>query len=220
MNKKNLFLKVSVVITVLLLFTNYSQTLWYANYSENAFNDETEGSGSVNNFVVDGAGYFLESYANTLLFMKEIEWSGKTALAYDELKNLVDKALGNMKTANGTYVNLKQAADAAPYNPAVIDALKQFDYNGFKEANSLNGDIFKEVKGYLVKGDIRGVYARILLDTGNIILLLERIRDQVDAGDFPVIGDVWNLNHVYSQSLLFGQYTSQVLSSIINDYKK
>jgi hypothetical protein len=204
---------------ILLLNTNIF-SYWYLNYTELSYGGDGESSTAMSGLIIDGCGYFLESHANTLLFMKKIEWSGKTALAYDELKNLVDKALDNMKSANETYVNLKQAADAAPYNPAVIDALKHFDYNGFKEANSLNGDIFKEVKGYLAKGDIRGVYARILLDTENIILLLERIRDQVDAGDFPIIGDVWNLNHAYSQSLLFGQYTSQVLASIINNHKK
>jgi hypothetical protein len=220
MDKKYSILKVLLGIIIIISLNLNSFSWWYANHTDSAYGGDGENGISISDLVVDGAGYFLESYSNTLLFMKKIEWSGKTALDYDELKNLVDKALDNMKSAKETYVNLKQAADTAPYNPAVIDALKQFDYNGFKEANSLNGDIFKEVNGYLVKGDIRGVYARILLDTENIILLLERIRDQVDAGDFPVIGDVWNVNHAYSQSLLFGQYTSQVLASIINNQKK
>jgi hypothetical protein len=210
MNKKYSILRVLLGIIMIIFLNLNSFSWWYANHTNNAYGGDGESSPAMSGLIIDGAGYFLESYANTLIFMKKIEWSGKTALDYNELKNLVDKALDNMKSANETYVFLKQAADAAPYNPAVIDALKHFDYDGFKEANSLNGDIFNQVKGYLVKGDIRGAYARILLDTENLIILLERIKVQVDAGDFPVIGDVWNLNHAYSQSLLFGHYLSRV----------
>ncbi len=208
---KKLSIPMIFVFTFLILFLSTNIfSLWYLNYSDIAYGGDGESSPAMSGLIIDGCGYFLESYANTLLFMKKIEWSGKTALDYDELKNILEKAMDNMKSANETYVNLKQAADAAPYNPAVILALKNFDYDGFKEANSLNGDVFNQVKGYLVKGDIRGVYARILLDTENLIILLERIKVQVDTGDFPVIGDVWNLNHAYSQSLLFGQYLSRV----------
>jgi hypothetical protein len=142
--------------------------------------------------------------------MKKLEWSGKAALDYDELKNLVDRALDNMKRANETYVNLNLAANTAPYDPAVIDALKTFDYEGFKEENSLNGEIFNQVKACLSKGDTRGAYARILSDTETLVKLLQRIKEQIEAGEFPIIKDVWDLDQTFSQSLLFGQYLSRV----------
>ncbi|NIM14700.1 MAG: hypothetical protein GTO45_22145, partial [Candidatus Aminicenantes bacterium] len=54
------------VFIVLLLGVN-SFSCWFANGIDKGSDGET----TIQNDVVNGAGYFLDSYANTLLFMKK-----------------------------------------------------------------------------------------------------------------------------------------------------
>jgi len=146
--------------------------------------------------------------------MKKTELSDKQFVSNDELIDPLDNALEQMKLAYTTYVKLNQLAYNTPYNPLVIDALKNFNYDGFRAEYNLNGEIFSEVKAYLGKGDIRGVYRKVMWDTAQLIGLLNRVKEKLEAGVFLPLKEVWKLNQAYSQSLLFGQYIAQVFANL------
>jgi hypothetical protein len=42
-----------------------------------------------------------------------------------------------------------------------------------------------------------------------------RIKARVDAGQSPALSDVWQLNPLYSDTQLFGQYVSQVFYKVL-----
>jgi hypothetical protein len=77
------------------------------------------------------------------------------------------------------------AAGQAPYNPLIIAALKNYNYEGFQATARVDAAVFAEVKMYLLNGDIRGVYGKILADTANLITLLKKVKASVDAEEFP-----------------------------------
>lgn len=209
--------RIIIGVLILILFKFNTFSVWYVNGSEGGFvgsGDENDTGTTIGDYVVDGAGYFLESYTNILDFMKKVEWSQKQVVSNDELVKLLDTALDNMKQANQTYIGLKQLADTTPYNYAVIDALKSFDYDGFQVEKNLNDGIFTGVRNYLAKGDIRGIYGKIIADTEQIVVLLNRVKENVNAGVFPPLKETWKLNQSYSQSLLFGQYIAQIFDCI------
>ncbi len=197
-------------VFILLLLGVNAFSVWFANGIDKGSDGET----TIQNDVVNGAGYFLDSYANTLLFMKKTELSVYQGMNYDELSNLLNKAVESMRAANETYARLKQAADNTPYNAEVIDYLKNYDYNNLQEAAGLDEVVFAEVKMYLGNGDIRGVYAKILADTEKILSLFTPVKAAVDAGKFPTLADVWNLNQAFSRTLMFGQYAARVFHEI------
>ena len=207
-----------IVFITLLQINSFSY--WYINCSDTGYGgggDSTSESGTttaIGDYIVDGAGYFLGSYDKTLMFMKKVEWYEKQEVTNDELINLLDNALEQMKLAYTTYVSLNQLAYSTPYNPVVIDALKNFNYDGFQAEYNLNGEIFADAKTYLGKGDIRGVYRKVMWDTAQLIGLLNRVKEKLEAGVFPPLKEVWKLNQAYSQSLLFGQYISQVFGNL------
>jgi hypothetical protein len=160
--------------------------------------------------VADGAGYLLEAYANTLVLMKKIEWSGKDGINTDELKSLVDTAIKNMESARESYIGLTRKADNTPYNPAILEKLKAFDYDALQKANGLNPVVLAPVKTYLAKGCIRTLYYQFLADMEGIITLLKQVKEQVDTGNLTPVKEIWQLNGLFAKVLLRGQYVSQV----------
>ncbi len=216
MRNLNRFLKLKVIvgIGILVFFSNYSFSIWVCNTPPIIFNGSDDSQTSLDNYVIDGAGYFLEAYSNTLLLMKKIEWSNKEGLKVDELNLLVDRALKNMESAREAYGNLTRAADSIPYNQSIIEKMKRFDYDAFQKENSLNPEVFSEVKVYLANVQIRKLYYYFSSNIEEITGLLKQVKGQFDTGNFTPIKEIWKLNGLFSESLLFGQYVSQVLYSV------
>lgn len=218
--KKYRFLKTFTGMVMIISLCTLSFPFWAANGSGNAFSggdggsDSLTSTGFVESYVIEGAGFFLDSYSFTLQVMKKVEWSGKDGLNFDELNALMDMALENMEQANASYRILNEVARKIPYNPIVIAQLEKFDFDSFAQAKGVNKEIFTSVRGYLEKGDVRGVYVSTLDATESIITLLQSVKKKIDAGVFPSIPEIWQLNQEYSQTLLFGQYVAQVFDGI------
>jgi hypothetical protein len=215
MNWKKILKKAAGILFIIALTVN-AFPRWYVNGSDRGFEDPGKSSAAISleAYVVQGAGYFLDSYAHTLLFMKKLEWSGKNGAVDPESALLLDNALKSMELAHDAFSELKRLADTTPYNTAVIDALCKFDYDDFRAAYGIEDKTFDRVRYYLSNGDIRSVYGDIVTDTGTIVKLLKEIKEQVDTGAFPSTWDVWKLDRTYSAAERFGQYTARVFDAI------
>jgi hypothetical protein len=214
-----MILKIFLIVFVLFVFRVNTFPLMCGNDSDIGFIGGSSRSGgesdsSLRQYVIMGAGYFLESYSDALLFLNKIEMAELNGMDYDELRMMINNAVVNMENARNAYLVLKQLADNTPYNQNVIGELEKFDYVGFSEENGLNGTIFKDVEYYLSKGDIRGVYAQFLANTDNILETLYVVRKAVDHTSFPRTADLQRMNQSYSQSLLFGQYVAEVFQEV------
>ncbi len=221
--KKQTILRIFLVVFILFfLKANVFGVIW-ANDTDSGFEDPGGNKGTtitIRQYVIEGAGYFLDSYSFTLLFLNKIELAELDGMDYTKLGEILSQAIDNMSSARSTYVNLKQKADITPYNQLVITALMNFNYDEFQQTNALNSVIFDPVRTYLKKGDIRGIYNYLLLNIEEILNLLTWIKAEVDANVFPGISNTWKLNHTNSQSLVFGQYVSMVFHTIIeSDHK-
>ena len=211
--------KVFLMVFVLFIFRVNTFPLMCGNDSDiifagDSFRSDGKSDSSLRQYVIMGAGYFLESYSDALLFLNKIEMAELTGMDYSELRMMINNAVVNMKNARSAYLSLKQLADNTPYNQIVIDELKKFDYVGFPEKNESNGIIFKDVEYYLSKGDVRGVYAQFLANTESILETLYVIKQTVDHTSFPRTADLQRMNQSYSQSLLFGQYVAEVFQEV------
>lgn len=217
MNKKNkqIFVSVFSVVFVLFICTGNLYSLVFANESDNGYDAPPpppggEKSSSIRSYVLRGAGYFLSGYSNILLFLNNLELAELEGLRYDQLAEKINNAVENMENARSTYAALTHRADQTPYNPLVIHQLEVFDYCRFMEKNALDPFVFKKVEAYLSKGNIRGVYHYIYENLEGILEVLYRIRSAVNAEKFPQIPDLWALNQVCSETLMFGQHVANV----------
>ncbi|MCX6578613.1 MAG: hypothetical protein NT166_00340 [Candidatus Aminicenantes bacterium] len=214
--KSKMLVKTFVGILFMVILGCQAFPVWYVNKSGGGFVDTGVSPASVGleDYVVAGAGYFLESYADTLLFMKKLEVGGENSLKDADTALLLEAALKNMEQAHKTYLELKRLADITPYNTAVADALIKFNYDGFQAAYSIDDRMFDRVRETLGKGDIRAVYGLIITDAETIIKRLNQVKSQVDAGAFPSTWDVWQLDRAYSDSARFGQYVSRIFDAL------
>jgi hypothetical protein len=201
-----------IALTLLLGFNIFPY--WWANYTDKGFGGGDAVMASMKTGIADGTGYFLESYTGTLAFMKKIELSERMGINIDELKTLLDNSIRNMESAQAAYTEVKQIADNTPYNPAALEYLARFDYDGFCIANSMNAEIFAPVKETLSTGNARKCFDRLLTDMGIISGLLNEVKTKLEAGTFPPVKETWRLNQAFTRLLLYGQYVSQVFGSM------
>ncbi|MCP5102049.1 MAG: hypothetical protein GY950_01655 [bacterium] len=216
--KLNVITGIFLAVFILALVNVNVFALIYGNETEGGYGDggKSAESASIRELVIKGAGYFLESYAETLSFLKKIELSELEGIDYPQLQKAVTGAVDNMQQAYRVYLELKQLSGVTPYNTEVIGQLMLFDYAAFQQEKALNPTVFAEVEAYLSKGDIRGVYGRFLAISEELLVLLNAVKSAVDSNRFPTGAELWSLNQASAQSLLFGQYTSEVFSRVLN----
>jgi hypothetical protein len=217
--QRHIVSKVFAGVSVLLLFTMSVSALVFLNgsdqgYGTNGRESAAQGSESIRVYVVKGAGYFLESYSDFMLFLGKMELEELAGLDYNEVRMILNSAIEKMEHARNVYICLKAKADVTPYNPIIINELLNFNYDGFLKKNRLFEPIFDQVTYFLENGDIRAIYDKTLADTEEILTLANSMKEDIDAGAFPNVSSLWDLGQCCSKSLLFGQYVARVFFEI------
>jgi len=229
---KKLTLKIAIGVFVLLL-TGYLSypVIWY-NYSECGYEGECggEGTGSVTGdaigsaqgtgmsigvLIVESAGHLTKSYSSMMTLLNKIEMSELNGTDFNELRETLYITIEEMEKANEAISNLKTAADMRPYYMPVIYRLWFFDYCGFQKEKGLLPGIFDNVRYYLGRGDIRGVYTRALNNSEHILSRLYELKEWLVTDKLPDISTFWQINQDYMSLILLGQYTSTVFKEIL-----
>ncbi len=183
--------------------------------SENPCDSGSEKSSpTIGQYLVEGGGYYLNSYSDVMILLNRVEMSVISGVNYEELQGILNSAIDHLEHAKSSYLNLCNLAEITPYNQDIIVLLMNFDYAAFKKDYGLNTDIFRKVEELLNKGDIRGVYNHLYGDVCNILVQLYNLKENVDNDSFPKIADLWRINQNFSQSILFGQYVAEVFYKI------
>ncbi len=195
----------------------------FSNHSDSAYNgvdgtNSTEGANlaclSIGELIIKGAEYFFKAQADINLLSENTEISDLYGADFFTLWWAVNSALDNMNMARYYYQELQNKANHTPYNQVVINKLLVFDYYSFQEQNSLIKDVFSEVKGYLVNGDVRGVYSQTSAYLDSLGTILETIKGELYAGKIPGNAHMWNLNQVCVKLHMFGQYVARIFYAI------
>lgn len=194
-----------------LFVLNETEGAFNPNSCENCINYTAPG---LEQLIVTGAGYFIQSNSDYQLFLKTIEMSGIYGVNNEDMANKIDNAVKNMELANETYYQILQVSNLMEYNPTVLEKLKYFDYDNYQYVNRLTPAIFKQVEKFLKSGDVRDCYQRFYTATNEILERLRSIKTSVDNLTLPKVPDCWRLNQLYLETSLFGQYTAEVFMNI------
>lgn len=171
-------------------------------------------SKNISTSIIDGAGYFFNSQSAALIFLNKIEMSELTGLNFNDLRESLYQAIENMKLAKDTYAGITEIAAVTPYKRSIIERLKRFDYEGFQTRNGLNGTTFKKVEQYLGKGDVTGLFGKVLADSESILNMLDGLKEMVDQDRLPLNQSLWSLAQAYSEFHMVGQYAAQVFYEV------
>ncbi|MCP5050014.1 MAG: hypothetical protein GY940_22795, partial [bacterium] len=200
--KKGSFLMFILVVCLVAMLPVENMALMKGNDSDLAFMiietqtlvpETGEQQLSLREYLINGAGYFLDSYSDTLSFLKYIEVSELTGTDLGEMQVRINSAVLNMEQADDSYINLRDIAAVSSYNQSVVGALRTFPYTQYRMDNNLNKPVFKKVQNYLQSGDVKGAYCRMQQDTRGILKLLNTIKSAVDAGQIPEAPSFWKL---------------------------
>jgi len=209
----------TVLIGALLFSAAHVHARLFSNHSDSAYNGGDDSSSSegaslaclnIGELIIKGAEYFFKAQADINLLSENTEISDLYGADFFTLRWSVNSALDNINMTRYYYLELQYKANHTPYNQVIINKLLDFDYDSFREQNSLLKDVFSEVKGYLVNGDVRGVYSRISAHLDSLVNILEAIKVELSAGKVPSNNHMWNLNQVCAKAHMFGQYVARV----------
>jgi hypothetical protein len=164
--------------------------------------------------VIEAAAYFLKSQSDMLSFLNKNELSDLNGIEYVELQTIIHSAVSNMENARIKYAELVMMSEKATYNTDTIGRLKKFDYISFQENNGLNTPLFEEAQNLLSTGDVNGVYSHLLSQTQSILEKLIVIASNIDSDTLPPTANCWRVNQFYAETLLFGQYVTEIFSDI------
>jgi len=213
--------KITILTVFMTLFTYSLYPFFVGNYSGRGFDPENPTAAKVTNdiltinqYIIEGGGYYLKSDSDFLLFLNKVEMAGLNGLNYDEALRIVNSAVDNLEKARATYFKLTILADATPYDLAVQSQLINFDYKGFQEGKGFNPIVFKAVEGFLSKGDIRGVYHKLYDDVSGILSRLYRVKAGLEKSELTAISELWDIHQHYADSIFFGQYVAAVFFEI------
>ncbi|MCU0287018.1 MAG: hypothetical protein MUF15_11545 [Acidobacteria bacterium] len=92
--------------------------------------------------------------------------------------------------------------------------METFDYLNFQIKKNLNEVVFRKATDFLKRGDVRGIYAALYKEMELIQAQLMAIKSMIDKEQFPAMGNVWLVNQMYAELMLFGQYIAQVFYEI------
>lgn len=213
---KNLIFTVVVSLFALIAFSTNADAYIMANYSDSAFGDPRSmgAEREIKAGVIDSAGHFLESYANFLNLLSKIERTEPGRVDYNDLSGAVDSCISEMENARDFYLDLTKKAGITPYNKDVIKKLRKFDYAACQAKHELHPIVFEQTAGFLRSGDIRGLYKQLLFNVKDILSRLAHVKKEIKENRFPGIANLWKLNSLFSESLIFGQYTAMIFDKI------
>lgn len=168
-------------------------------------------------YVIKGAACFLKSYASFMQMVSKLELSRYEYLNSAMFKTHLNDAIQGMSNAIKVYEDLNQAAEERDYVPGVTAALRTFDYETIEKSDRLIKPIFGDVRRFLVRGDIRGVYLKTLMECRALLKSLNTIQEKINTGNYPGRKELRDLNQEFARSMLFGQYVARVFLDIKKD---
>jgi hypothetical protein len=221
-NKKHRYLLTLLLGTAILMVFNINLLSYISlNGSGSGYESGTPNGGKsigvneIEGYVIDGAGYYLEAKSSIEAILNRVEYMNVKGIDYAELSLLVDNALVKIQAAGAAYEQLIVIAEKTPYNQAVIDQLKSFDYDQFMELNNLNPVIFKEAARYLSRGDITGIYKHTYQAVKAIEAILLDVKESVSLRTIPGIPVFRQLNEQCCRTSLFGSYCARIFHQVL-----
>lgn len=208
-----------VLLVLLLLWISFSIHAYICGngagngYGEEGEKDYDKGS-IIETYIIEGAAYFLKANSDFQSYLSRVELSDLKVTDYNELQSILNSVYDNMVKAGKSYENLIKTAETTPYNEVTILKLFNLNYDEFAVENRLNRTIFKDVEGYLKRGDITGAFRNIHTKFYEIIEKINFLKGKLSVNDSVEIKIYWELNQDFCQTLLFGQYISEVFFAI------
>ncbi|NIM18019.1 MAG: hypothetical protein GTO45_38990 [Candidatus Aminicenantes bacterium] len=202
-----------VVCLVCWVWVPGLQGAWVGN--DPPIDGEKENAGVINSLIVDGAANFLDSYSYFLRLLKESEIS-QGQMDYQKANKLIDVLAPYLEASKANYSTAFSLMKGLNLNPDKLQTLETFDYAGLVARRRLHSDVMNQVAAFLVKGDVKGLYGKMIDDLDRLLKGIEEVREDIKNHISPGIEGLRTLYQQYSDLMQFGYYSSLVFAEIKN----
>lgn len=207
---KRLIIFVITIIAILSLISNV-HAAWVLNGSPPCRGCEKNDH---NVLIVEGASNFLQSYSQIFLLLNESELSSNNGFDFLKAKTAVDLALTKIIESKKYYSSALQCDENEVNNLPIIEKLKIFDYDRLIASRQLNPCVMEKITYFLLKGDLAGMYDKIIKDLENMTACLLPIKESIENNIIPDIENLRSLYQKYSDFMLLGYYSSLIFYEI------
>ncbi|UCH92732.1 MAG: hypothetical protein JSV88_20885 [Candidatus Aminicenantes bacterium] len=213
MKKFNVLSALVMVLGAVFCLTSVLPAAWVGN-------DIPPGRGSgetdsrIEGFIIDGASFFLRSHADIFLLLNESEVGLKTGFNLEEAHQLIESALDRLIISREKYANALALMKSTAWDETWLQKLKAFDYKGLTAVRQLHPDVMEQVAGFLVVGNVVGLYEQMVDELANMEKILRNMSKNTQKGIPPEMETLRILFQQYSDFMLFGYYTSLVFSEV------
>ena len=187
-------------------------------FSVIAFNDIKDGFSNgdeIEDSIIQGSTEFLKCASDIYSFFSQYEQSERIALNLDVSKNAIESAIKNLEIGISHYEAAINIGKSAEYNQTNIDKLQSFNYSEFIVNEKMIPEIAYEVRFYLSKGDLIGIYNKNISNLKLILDKLNFINDSLKNNIKPDRQVIWKLLSDLSKSILFGNYSTRLALEIL-----
>jgi hypothetical protein len=212
-------LKISRILIIVLPLVFISSSLIGViamNDLECIFSEEPEKI-VMKDYIISGATEFLLSKSYSDLILMEYEKSVKQAFNFSLVSDYLGKTISALESARDKYIKAKDIGEKLGYIEEKVSWFENFNYIDFINANKLNKDIATEVKSFLAKCDVVGLYQQNIDNIGDILNILYSIKNKVSSNSKPDISSMWKLLQQYSEVLTFGNYSTIIGTKILSN---
>ena len=167
-------------------------------------------------FSQHGTTCFLKSNSHLLSFLGNVELSELNGPDYEKLKLDINRAIDEIKKAKNIYTKLRENAKKIRYNQDITAKLKKLNFDASRARNNLKKDILEKIEGYLVNGNIRGIYVEALSNIEEILNIAYNIKSKIEVNELPEESELYDINLSSLKSRLFGQYVAKIFREVKN----
>ena len=160
--------------------------------------------------VIGGTSMFLQSNADAFLLFSEVETGFGNNFNFNKALELADSAVKKLNTSREYYAQVLAIAVSTEYDQPGLDRLRKFDFKGFIAANGLVAEIMERVAVHLREGDIPGVLRQNLKNIDEILIGMKEVQGLMEKEIQPPLESIWNLLQMYSEAILYGNYSTLV----------
>ncbi len=174
---------------------------------------DNENTSVINSLIVDGASNFLNSYSYFLRLLRESEIS-QGQINNQKATELIELITSYLESSEENYSTSFSLMNGLILNPDTLQKLKTFDYSGLVSSRNLNSCVMTRVSFLLKKGNVKGLYGKMIFDLNRLLKSVSGIREDIKNHISPGIEDLRTIYQQYSDFMQFGYYSSLVFAEI------
>lgn len=174
------------------------------------------GGGETDSQIVSGASAFLQAYSQYIMLLNESEKGSIFNFNYTNAQQIIGVCKANLVISREKFNQVVYLVGEIKFEQDALNKMIEFDYDDLARRRNLHIDVLHKVSDFLSKGDIKGLYAQMVLYLDAMIEASSSLESAVKSSMNLDLESLRALYQKFSDFMLFGYYSSLVFYEVRN----